>query len=40
MTGLASPFWKHVTTVLMGSVVAQVTPLLMAPVITRICTPA
>jgi O-antigen/teichoic acid export membrane protein len=39
MTGFASPFWKHVTTVLMGSVAAQITPLLMAPLITRICTP-
>jgi O-antigen/teichoic acid export membrane protein len=39
MTGLAPPFWKHVTTVLMGSVAAQVTPLLMAPLITRMCTP-
>jgi Membrane protein involved in the export of O-antigen and teichoic acid len=39
MTGLASPFWKHVITVLTGSVAAQVMPFLMAPLITRICTP-
>lgn len=39
MTGLASPFWKHVITVLTGSVAAQILPLLLAPLITRICTP-
>jgi O-antigen/teichoic acid export membrane protein len=39
MTVLASSFWKHVITVLTGSVAAQIMPLLMAPLITRICTP-
>jgi O-antigen/teichoic acid export membrane protein len=39
MVGPASPFWKHVITVLTGSVAAQIMPLLMAPFITRICTP-
>lgn len=32
-------FWKHVLTVLTGSVVAQALPLLVAPLITRLCTP-
>jgi O-antigen/teichoic acid export membrane protein len=39
MTGFASPFWKHVITVLTGSVAAQIMPLLIAPLITRVCTP-
>jgi O-antigen/teichoic acid export membrane protein len=33
-------FWKHATTVLTGAVVAQTLPLLVAPLITRLCTPA
>lgn len=33
-------FWKHATTVLTGTVVAQALPLLVAPLITRLCTPA
>lgn len=33
-------FWKHATTVLSGTVIAQVLPLLAAPLITRLCTPA
>lgn len=33
-------FWKHATTVLTGTVVAQAVPLLVAPLITRLCTPA
>lgn len=32
-------FWKHVLTVLTGSVVAQALPLLAAPLITRLATP-
>lgn len=32
-------FWKHATTVLTGTVVAQALPLLAAPLITRLCTP-
>jgi O-antigen/teichoic acid export membrane protein len=39
MAGITSPFWKHVITVLTGSVAAQIMPLLMAPFITRLCTP-
>ena len=39
MNFVVSPFWKHVITVLCGSFAAQILPLLMAPVITRICTP-
>jgi O-antigen/teichoic acid export membrane protein len=35
----ASPFWKHVITVLTGTVAAQALPLLAAPLITRLCTP-
>jgi O-antigen/teichoic acid export membrane protein len=33
-------FWKHATTVLTGAVMAQTLPLLVAPLITRLCTPA
>lgn len=33
-------FWKHATTVLTGTVIAQALPLLVAPLITRLCTPA
>ena len=33
-------FWKQATTVLTGTVVAQALPLLIAPLITRLCTPA
>jgi O-antigen/teichoic acid export membrane protein len=32
-------FWKHAATVLTGTVAAQVLPLLLAPLITRLCTP-
>ena len=32
-------FWKHATTVLTGTVLAQALPLLIAPLITRLCTP-
>ncbi|MGZ5802432.1 MAG: lipopolysaccharide biosynthesis protein, partial [Burkholderiaceae bacterium] len=39
MTKIASPFWKHVITVFTGSLAAQIMPLLMAPVITRMCAP-
>jgi len=34
-----SVFWKHATTVLTGTVLAQALPLLVAPIITRLCTP-
>lgn len=38
---LALPiFWKHVITVLSGALGAQALPLLAAPLITRLCTPA
>src|SRR6476660_6990947 len=33
-------FWKHTSTVLTGTVVAQALPVLAAPMITRLCTPA
>ena len=33
-------FWKHAATVLSGTVAAQALPLLAAPLITRLCTPA
>jgi O-antigen/teichoic acid export membrane protein len=33
-------YWKHVATVLGGAVGAQALPLLAAPLITRLCTPA
>lgn len=33
-------FWKHATTVLTGTVLAQILPLLAAPLITRLCSPA
>ncbi len=33
-------FWKHAATVLGGTVAAQALPLLAAPLITRLCTPA
>lgn len=39
MTAQLSNFWKHVLTVLTGSVAAQILPLLAAPLITRLCTP-
>lgn len=32
-------FWKNTVTVLTGTVAAQVLPLLVAPIITRLCTP-
>lgn len=34
------PFWKHLLTVLSGSVAAQALPILAAPLITRLCRPA
>ncbi|HZV67493.1 MAG TPA: lipopolysaccharide biosynthesis protein, partial [Telluria sp.] len=34
------PFWQHVFTVLGGALGAQALPLLAAPLITRLCTPA
>lgn len=40
MTARVPVFWKHATTVLTGTVVAQALPLLVAPLITRLCTPA
>jgi len=33
-------FWKHATTVLTGTVIAQALPVLASPLITRLCTPA
>ncbi|RJG11794.1 lipopolysaccharide biosynthesis protein, partial [Massilia cavernae] len=33
-------FWKHVITVLSGALGAQALPLLVAPLVTRMCTPA
>jgi O-antigen/teichoic acid export membrane protein len=33
-------FWKHATTVLTGTVIAQALPVLASPIITRLCTPA
>lgn len=33
-------FWKHATTVLTGTVIAQALPVLAGPLITRLCTPA
>ena len=33
-------FWRHATTVLAGTVAAQALPLLVAPLIARLCTPA
>jgi O-antigen/teichoic acid export membrane protein len=35
-----SGFWKNVVTVLLGATGAQVLPLLVAPLLTRMCTPA
>jgi O-antigen/teichoic acid export membrane protein len=35
-----SEFWKNVTTVLAGAAGGQALPLLVAPLITRLCTPA
>jgi O-antigen/teichoic acid export membrane protein len=35
-----SAYWKHVGTVLGGSIGAQALPLLAAPLITRMCTPS
>ncbi len=40
MTFARPTFWKHVITVLSGALGAQALPLLMAPLITRMCTPA
>lgn len=40
MTATVPVFWKHAATVLTGTVAAQVLPLLVAPLITRLCTPA
>jgi O-antigen/teichoic acid export membrane protein len=37
---LRSGFWKNFLTVLLGAVGAQVLPLLVAPLLTRMCTPA
>ena len=34
------PFWKHLLTVMSGSLAAQALPILAAPLITRLCTPA
>jgi len=33
-------FWKHLLTVMSGSMAAQALPILAAPLITRLCTPA
>lgn len=38
--GHTAPFWRNVATVLGGAVGAQVLPLLAAPLLTRMCTPA
>ncbi len=35
-----STFWRHVLTVLTGALAAQALPILAAPLITRLCTPA
>jgi O-antigen/teichoic acid export membrane protein len=35
-----SGFWKNVATVLLGATGAQILPLLLAPLLTRMCTPA
>lgn len=40
MTKLKSDFWKNVLTVLAGATGAQALPLLAAPLLTRMCTPA
>lgn len=40
MTPSIPVFWKHATTVLTGTIAAQALPLLVAPLITRLCTPA
>jgi O-antigen/teichoic acid export membrane protein len=40
MTATVPVFWKHAATVLTGTVAAQALPLLVAPLITRLCTPA
>ncbi|WP_426101985.1 lipopolysaccharide biosynthesis protein [Massilia sp. TSP1-1-2] len=40
MTANVPVFWKHAATVLSGTVAAQALPLLVAPLITRLCTPA
>ncbi|PWF48707.1 lipopolysaccharide biosynthesis protein [Massilia glaciei] len=40
MSVAAPAFWRHVATVLTGSLGAQALPLLAAPLITRLCTPA
>jgi O-antigen/teichoic acid export membrane protein len=40
MTATVPVFWKHAATVLTGTVAAQTLPLLLAPLITRLCTPA
>lgn len=40
MIGTVPVFWKHAATVLTGTVAAQALPLLVAPIITRLCKPA
>lgn len=40
MTRAMPAYWKHVVTVLGGALGAQALPLLVAPLITRLCTPA
>lgn len=40
MSALRPDFWRNVITVLTGATGAQVLPLLAAPVLTRMCTPA
>ena len=40
MAAYVPVFWKHAATVLTGTVAAQALPLLAAPLITRLCTPA
>jgi O-antigen/teichoic acid export membrane protein len=39
MNAPVSSFWRRVVTVLTGSIAAQGLPLLLAPMITRLCTP-
>lgn len=40
MTATIPVLWKHAATVLTGTVAAQALPLLVAPLITRLCAPA
>lgn len=40
MSATVPVFWKQAVTVLTGTVAAQALPLLVAPLITRLCTPA